>query len=86
MTNGAVNGHLISGHSLSTERKFGQIEITVQLVKVKARVIIYTNFEKLCPYMAMSLNVLLMVYTYLNLVALPEHLRMLLTSIIVTNS
>ena len=36
--------------------------------------------------MAMSLNVPLMVYIYLNLFALPEHLRMLLTSIIVTNS
>ena len=35
---------------------------------------------------AMSLNVPLMVYIYLNLFALPEHLRMLLTSIIVTNS
>ena len=35
--------------------------------------------------MAMSLNVPLMVYIYLNLFALPEHLRMLLTSIIVTN-
>ena len=36
--------------------------------------------------MAMSLNVPLMVYIYLNLFALPEHLHMLLTSIIVTNS
>ena len=36
--------------------------------------------------MAMSLNVPLMVYIYLNLFALLEHLRMLLTSIIVTNS
>ena len=36
--------------------------------------------------MAMSLNVPLMVYTYLNLFALQEHLRMLLTSIIVTTS
>ena len=36
--------------------------------------------------MAMSLNVPLMVYIYLNLFALPEHLRMLLTSIIVTTS
>ena len=36
--------------------------------------------------MAMSLNVPLMVYMFLNLFALPEHLRMLLTSIIVTNS
>ena len=36
--------------------------------------------------MAMSLNVPLMVYKYLNLFALPEHLRMLLSSIIVTNS
>ena len=36
--------------------------------------------------MAMSLNVPLMVYIYLNLFALPEHLRMLLTSIIKTNS
>ena len=36
--------------------------------------------------MAMSLNVPLMVYIYLNLFALPEHLRMLLTTIIVTNS
>ena len=36
--------------------------------------------------MAMSPNVPLMVYIYLNLFALPEHLRMLLTSIIVTNS
>ena len=35
--------------------------------------------------MAMSLSVPLMVYIYLNLFALPEHLRMLLTSIIVTN-
>ena len=33
-----------------------------------------------------SLNVPLMVCIYLNLFALPEHLRMLLTSIIVTNS
>ena len=31
-------------------------------------------------------HVPLMVYIYLNLFALPEHLRMLLTSIIVTNS
>ena len=36
--------------------------------------------------MAMSLNVPLKVYIYLNLFALPEHLRMLLTLIIVTNS
>ena len=36
--------------------------------------------------MAMSLSVPLMVYIYLNLFALPEHFRMLLTSIIVTNS
>ena len=36
--------------------------------------------------MAMSLYVSLMVYIYLNLFALPEHLRMLLTSIIVKNS
>ena len=36
--------------------------------------------------MAMSLNFPLMVYIYLNLFALPEHLRMVLTSIIVTNS
>ena len=36
--------------------------------------------------MAMSLDVPLMVYIYLNLFALPEHLRMLLTSIIITNS
>ena len=36
--------------------------------------------------MAMSLNFPLMVYIYLKLFALQEHLRMLLTSIIVTNS
>ena len=36
--------------------------------------------------MVKSLNVPLMVYIYLNLFALPEHLRMLLTSINVTNS
>ena len=36
--------------------------------------------------MAMFLNVSLMVYIYLNLFALPGHLRMLLTSSIVTNS
>ena len=36
--------------------------------------------------MALSLNVPLMVCIYLNLFALPEHLRMLLTSIIVTIS
>ena len=36
--------------------------------------------------MAMSLDVPLMVYVYLNLFALPEHLRMFLTSLIVTNS
>ena len=34
----------------------------------------------------MSLDVPLMVYIYLNLFAMPEHLHMLLTSIIVTNS
>ena len=44
---------------------------------------IYVIFRSL---MAMSLNVPLMVYIYLNLFALPEHLRMLLTSKIVTNS
>ena len=46
------------------------------------------NFDILISrsLMAMSLNVPLMVYIYLNLFALPEHLRMLLTSIIVTNS
>ena len=36
--------------------------------------------------MALSLDVPLMVYINLNLFALPEHLRMLLTSKIVTNS
>ena len=36
--------------------------------------------------MVMSLGVPLMVYTYLNLFALPEHLHMLMTSIIVTGS
>ena len=36
--------------------------------------------------MAISLNVPLMVYIYLNFFALPEHLRMLLISIIVTYS
>ena len=41
------------------------------------------NFHSL---MAMSLDVPLMGYIYLNLFALLEHLRMLLTSIIVTNS
>ena len=42
------------------------------------------NFRSL---MAMSRNVPLMVYIlYLNLFALPEYLRMILTSIIVTNS
>ena len=36
--------------------------------------------------MAMSLDVPLMVYIYLNLFALSEHLCMILTTIIVTNS
>ena len=36
--------------------------------------------------MAMSLGVPLVVFINLNLFALPEHLRMLMTSIIVTNS
>ena len=40
------------------------------------------NFTTL---IAMSLGVPLMVLTYLNLFALPEHLRMLMSSIIVTN-
>ena len=44
------------------------------------------NFDIVNSLMAMSLNVPLMVYIYLNLFALPEHLHMLLTSIIVTNS
>ena len=39
-----------------------------------------------CSLMTMSLDVPFIVYTYLNLFALPEHLRILLTSIIVTNS
>ena len=41
----------------------------------------------LTPVLAISLDVPLMVYIYiyLNLFALPEHLRMLLTLIIVTN-
>ena len=37
-------------------------------------------------FMAMSLGVPLIVYTYLNLFALPEYLRSLVTSIVVTNS
>ena len=41
------------------------------------------NFRSL---MAMFLDVPLLVYIYLNFFDLPEHLRMLLTSIIVTNS
>ena len=36
--------------------------------------------------MAMSLNVPLIAYINLNLFAFPEHLRMLITSLIVTNS
>ena len=36
--------------------------------------------------MAMSLDVPLMVFIYLTLFALPEHLRMLLTTTIVTNA
>ena len=36
--------------------------------------------------MVMSLGVPLMVYIYLNLFALPEHLHMLMTSIIITGS
>ena len=39
----------------------------------------------ICSLVAMSLDVPLRVYICLNLFALPEHLRMLLTSIIVTN-
>ena len=41
------------------------------------------NFSSLT---AMSLGVRLMVYIYLTLIALQDHLRMLMTSIIVTNS
>ena len=44
------------------------------------------NFPFLDGELVMSPNVPLMVYIYLNLFALSEHLRMLLTSIIVTNS
>ena len=36
--------------------------------------------------MVMSLGIPLMVYIYLNLFALPEHLHMLMTSIILTGS
>ena len=38
------------------------------------------------PLMAMPLDVPLKVYIYLNLFALPEHFRMLMTLIIITNS
>ena len=46
------------------------------------------NFDILMfrSLMAMSLDVPLMVYIYLNSFTLPEHLRVLLTSIIITNS
>ena len=46
-------------------------------------ILIFLIFRSL---MVMSLNVPLMVYIYPILFALPEHLPMLLTSIIVTNS
>ena len=60
-------------------------DIVLQKYMIKGMIfiLILSVFHSL---MAMSLDVPLMVYIYLKLFALPEHLRMLLTSIIVTNS
>ena len=58
---------------------------TKYMINVMILILILLIFRSL---IAMSPDVPLMVYiyTYLNLFALPEHLPMLLTSIIVTNS
>ena len=59
------------------------IVCTKYMINWMILILILSIFRSL---MAMSFNVPLMVYIYLNLFALPEHLRMLLTSLIVTNS
>ena len=57
--------------------------VSTKIYDKRGEILILLIFRSLT---AMSLNVPLMVHIYLNLFALPEHLRMLLTSIIVTNS
>ena len=66
-----------------TVTKYKQYKIQKYMINGMILILILLIFRSL---MAMSLDVPLMVYIYLNLFTLSEHLRMLLTSIIVTNS
>ena len=82
---------LNKANTSDTEAAFLDLNLSIHNNKVSTKymingmisILIVLIFRSL---IAMSLNVPLMVYIYLNLFALPEHLRMLLTSIIVTNS
>ena len=82
---------LNKANASDTEAAFLDLNLSIHNDKVSTK--IYDKRDDLIlillmsrSLMAMSLNVSLMVYIYLNLFALPEHLRMLLTSIIVTDS
>ena len=57
----------------------------LQLYMINGMILIL-KFSIFCSLMAMSFGIPLMLHIYLILLALPEHLRMLMSLIIVTNS
>ena len=81
---------LNKANAFDTEAAFSDLNLSIiiqflQKYMINGMILILILFISR-SLIAMSLNVSLMVYIYLHLFALPEHLRMLLTSIIVTNS
>ena len=77
---------LNKANASDTEAAFLDLNLSIHNDIVSTKIYDKRN-DLLIPrsLMAMSLNAPLMVYIYLNSFALPEHLRMFLTSIIVTN-
>ena len=74
---------LNKANAYDTEASFLDFNLSIQKYMINGIILILILLF-LRSSMAMSLEVLLMVYMYLNLFALLEHLRMSMTSIIVT--
>ena len=80
---------LNKAYASDTEAAFLDLNLSIHNDTVATKYMIYGMILILLIFrslLAMSIDVPLTVYIYLNVFALPEHLPMLLTSIIVTNS
>ena len=76
---------LNKANASDTEAAFLDLHLSIHNDIVSTKHMINGMILILILLISRSLNAPFMVYMYLNLFALPEHLRMLLTSIIVTN-